>query len=156
MNREMSGEKGLVYHGRASVDYVLPFDVDEKNKVEAGYQISLNNSISTKDVYEYNSSIREFIVNPHFQQNREYLKNINSLYGLYSFDSKNFGYQGGLRLEYSYRKVSLIDSSADFTINRLDYFPSLHAFYRFKYLLQLMTSYSRRIRRPRGWEIKPF
>ncbi len=151
---EISKESGPVYHRHASINYVLPFG--EKNKLETGYEVKFNNSISEKDVYNYDPEAGDFILQPNLKQNREYFKNIHSLYGLYSSDGKSLGYQAGIRLEYTYRKISVIDSSAEFTIDRFDYFPSFHLSYRFKNSLQFMTGYSRRIRRPRGWELEPF
>jgi hypothetical protein len=38
----------------------------------------------------------------------------------------------------------------------IDYFPSLHASYKFSSLSTVMASYSRRINRPGGWELEPF
>jgi len=43
-----------------------------------------------------------------------------------------------------------------FNIDRIDYFPSLHASYKFSALSTVMASYSRRINQPRGWALEPF
>jgi len=61
-----------------------------------------------------------------------------------------------LRAEYTYRLVHQLTIAKDFKISRLDYFPSAHISHRFGQSLQMQLSYSRRVRRPRGWFLNPF
>jgi outer membrane receptor protein involved in Fe transport len=68
--------------------------------------------------------------------------------------------QGGLRTEYTYRSIEVVNQSTlsgqYFTIDRWDFFPSVHSSYKFESGEQLMASYTRRIERPRGWALEPF
>jgi len=68
----------------------------------------------------------------------------------------NIGYQIGLRGEYTYRKIDLINRNKSTLIDRIDYFPTIHATYKINEIQQIMASYTSRIRRPRGWYLEPF
>ena len=75
---------------------------------------------------------------------------------MYSDQFGDLGFQVGLRPEYTYRNISLLDQQEEFTIDRWDYFPTLHTSYKFSEGTQLMASYSRSIQRPHGGELEPF
>ena len=49
-----------------------------------------------------------------------------------------------------------MESVEDYTLERYDFFPTLHLSYQLPKENQLMASYSRRIDRPRGWYLEPF
>jgi outer membrane receptor protein involved in Fe transport len=50
----------------------------------------------------------------------------------------------------------LLTQDENFTIDRWDFFPTLHTSYKFSEGTQLMASYTRRIQRPHGGELEPF
>jgi len=60
-----------------------------------------------------------------------------------------------LRGEYTDRIIASSGQS-DFVLQQWDYFPTIHLSYDLPKDMQLMASYSRRIDRPRGWELEPF
>jgi hypothetical protein len=93
---------------------------------------------------------------PEFSNDTDYIRDIHSIYGIFGGEQGNFGYQLGLRGEYTYRVISAAAIEGDFTIDRFDYFPTLHTSYKLPAEQQLMASYSRRIERPRGWYLEPF
>jgi outer membrane receptor protein involved in Fe transport len=62
----------------------------------------------------------------------------------------------GLRGEYTDRKIDNEASPEVYTLNRFDFFPSVHVSRQFKNDHQLIASYSRRIERPDGRELDPF
>jgi len=64
--------------------------------------------------------------------------------------------QGGIRSEYTFRTISLVEQNKDFTIDRWDFFPTIHTSYKFSEGTQMMASYTRRIQRPHGGELEPF
>ena len=137
-----------------NLDYALP--IWEVNKFETGYQTSLRQSTDTNEVYEYNPVTGEYEYRPEFSNVVEYKDNIHSLYALYKGEWGNFGYQGGLRGEYQYRLIELLGENEDFTLDQWDFFPSGHVSYKFPGEHEMMASYTRRIERPRGWELEPF
>ena len=66
------------------------------------------------------------------------------------------GYQAGLRGEYTNRVITSEEGVEDYTLERYDFFPTLHLSYQLPAQNQLMASYSRRIDRPRGYYLEPF
>jgi hypothetical protein len=137
-----------------NLDYVKPFG--ETAKLEAGYQSRISRSEDVTELYWYNTENSEYELQPDFSNDTDYNRDIHSLYGIYAGEQGKFGYQVGLRGEYTYRVISTISTSELFKIDRIDYFPTLHTSYKLPAEQQVMASYSRRIERPREWFLEPF
>ena len=75
---------------------------------------------------------------------------------MYAGERGALGYQGGLRGEYTDRRITLRGEDQTFTLARIDLYPTLHMSYKFSQARQIMASYTRRIKRPRGWYFEPF
>lgn len=145
----VSYEDGNGYETRFKIDYTLPFS--EWSKFEAGYQTRIDDETESYGVYKrvfpggsLSSDIMDETVS-------KYNRLIHSAYSIYANEWKNFGYQIGLRGEYTKRTMENTASGKTYTIDRLDYFPSAHFSYQLPADQQLMTSYSRRIDRPRNY-----
>ncbi|MEA3443978.1 MAG: TonB-dependent receptor, partial [Bacteroidota bacterium] len=150
----VSYEDGNGYETRFKIDYTLPFS--EWSKFEAGYQTRIDDETESYGVYKrvfpggsLSSDIMDETVS-------KYNRLIHSAYSIYANEWKNFGYQIGLRGEYTKRTMENTASGKTYTIDRLDYFPSAHFSYQLPADQQLMTSYSRRIDRPRNYWLEPF
>ncbi len=139
---------------RAKVDYVLP--LGGKSKFESGYQSEFDRSEDNNRLYEYQPETDKYQFMDRYSHNSIYERDIHSLYAIYSGMWNKFGYQGGLRGEYTYRITELASENRRFTIDRWDYFPTLHMSYQFSGGQQFMASYTRRIDRPRGYFLEPF
>jgi outer membrane receptor protein involved in Fe transport len=137
-----------------NVDYVLP--VGESHKFEAGYQGRLGRSTDITKLFLFNSASGEFEPQPEYSNETHYLRDIHSLYGIYGGEKGKFGYQIGIRGEYTYRVIESAKAEEKSYIDRLDYFPSIHASFKLPAEQQVMASYSRRIERPRSWYLEPF
>jgi len=137
-----------------NLDYTLP--IGENNKFEAGYQSRLGNSGDATSLSIFNPADKDYELQPEFTNETDYRRDIHALYGIYASESEKFGYQVGLRGEYTYRVISSIVNNQEFVIDRLDYFPTVHTSYKLPAEQQLMASYSRRIERPRSWYLEPF
>lgn len=134
---------------QAKADYVLPFN--EKSKLEAGYEINIRNQ--TND-YKYAIWQSNDWVNDESRHSPyDFDLNVQSGYVIYSNFWKNFGYQVGLRTEYTNRLFAI--PTGDYAYKKFDFFPSVHLSYSFSEDLQLMGSYSRRLERPRPWNLNP-
>jgi outer membrane cobalamin receptor len=147
-------EQGPSGRMQFNIDYVLP--VWELNRFETGYQASLRRSTDTSEMYEYDTVTGSYEFRPEFSNVVDYQDNIHALYALYKGEWGNLGYQAGMRSEYQYRLIELLDSNEDFTIDQWDFFPSGHFSYGFPNEHEIMVSYTRRIDRPRGWQLEPF
>ncbi|OIP02189.1 MAG: hypothetical protein AUJ98_02080 [Bacteroidetes bacterium CG2_30_33_31] len=125
-----------------------------KNRIEAGLQARLRPEYHVIKFSEYDSN-DILITNPLYCNDMHFTRDIYSAYFTYSGEYKTFGYQFGLRGEYTYRNVFDKAKDYSFKINRLDYFPTVHFSKKFKNDHQILLSYSRRIERPDGHELEP-
>lgn len=151
---KISTEAGPGREYRIKADYILPFSED--SKFEAGYQSELETSDDNTASYEYNTTTGVYEFQDLYSRSTTYHKNVHALYSIYSGKTGMFGYQAGLRGEITDRKIEVSSAANDFTINRFDLFPTVHFSYEPYQDHQLMASYTRRINRPRGWNLEPF
>ncbi|WP_028295385.1 outer membrane beta-barrel family protein [Olivibacter sitiensis] len=146
------------------IDYTLPFSGDQK--LEAGYRTTLRNG---------NEQQLSDIRNPQTgQYERDYdLTNdfniediVHALYANYQNKlTDKLGYQVGLRAEQAYLNTEYISYDPELSPEdriakgRLDYFrvyPSVYITQELANDQSLQLSYTRRVNRPRGWQVNPF
>jgi len=149
-----AGENGPSKPLRVKIDYTRP--LNSKDKFEAGYQSRFDYSEDITKLSVFDTSLNSYIPQPLFGHTVEYENNIHSLYMMYSGKKSGLGYQGGLRGEYTDREITLKGENQIFTLNRLDWYPTLHLSYKFNSGRQAMASYTRRLHRTRGWYLEPF
>lgn len=153
-NSQKSLEGGPSRGLRYRVNYIQPFS--EGFNIEAGAQGRLRDSDEWNEMYYYNTSSGTYDLQELFSHESVYGRSIHAGYALAKGELNNFGYQVGLRGEYTYRDIRLQGTAEPFNIDRWDLFPSLHFSYQLPNNHQVMASYSRRIDRPRGWYLEPF
>ena len=163
---ELYDENHVITSGRKSIetgpgtrlefklDYVLP--INEDDRIEAGYQTRFSLSGDENEMSELDPNSGEYFSLDEFSHSTEYRRRIQSTYFIYAGQIGNFGIQGGLRGEYTYRNIEMSGQADPFSIDRWDIYPTLHSSYQFGGGQQLMASYSRRIDRIRGWHLEPF
>ncbi len=96
----------------------------------------------------FNTTTNQFEINPLYTSDMDFKEDIHSVYSTYSGKLAGVQYMLGLRGEYSNRSIDHSKAIKPYTLERFDYFPSLHFSYDLAKQSQLMTSYSRRINRP--------
>ncbi|MBN1924875.1 MAG: TonB-dependent receptor [Prolixibacteraceae bacterium] len=140
---------------RFKADYIHPFA--NKMKLEAGYQARIDRDFEWNDVHWYNT-VEDYQPSPESEYYSEtyFKRDIHSLYSTFSRSGEVFGFQAGLRTEYTNRVMEYSKTDEPYTINRLDWFPTLHLSFQLPLDQQLIASYSRRIDRPRGHFLEPF
>ncbi len=146
-------EDGPADRFRIQLDYTLP--IGENDKFEAGYQNRIGQSEDANDLYNYDID-SGFVLIPEYSNSTQYDQNIHAIYAMYAGEVKKFGYQLGLRGEYTYRYMELLKTGESYTLDRMDYFPTIHLSYNLPKDNMMMASYARRIDRPRGWYLEPF
>jgi outer membrane receptor protein involved in Fe transport len=146
-------EKGPSQSTRVNIDYTLP--VGKEDKFEAGFQLRMGKSTDITELWLYNDVTGEIEFTDDYSNSTEYYRNIYAAYALYGGVVGSFGYQLGLRTEYTDRQIEMTGEQP-FGINRWDYFPTVHLSLNLPLEQQLMASYARRIDRPRGWWLEPF
>ena len=91
-----------------------------------------------------------------FANRTDYLQNVYAAYAQYGRAFGEFSFFAGLRMENSDVTVKSILNEETINKDYVDFFPSLFLSYEFHDDAQLQVSYSRRIRRPRGWDLIPY
>lgn len=136
----------------AKADYVLP--LFKQGKFEAGYQLKYS---SLDNQFDYQALTGDtWITDPAQANPYIFSRNVQSGYALFSDYLGKFGYQVGLRTEYTDRLFKQTDSGQEWKYNKFDFFPSIHTSYKLPADMQVMASYSRRLDRPRGYYLDPF
>ncbi len=139
---------------RFKIDYTKP--IGEEGKFEAGAQARIEEETEIYTFNDWSYTDIEWVEDTLFSNDMDFKRDIYSLYSIYSNTWRSFGYQIGLRGEYTYREIKNKKADEPSLIDRWDYFPTLHLSKSFDNKDQMMASYSRRIDRPRGWYLDPF
>lgn len=137
---------------RTQLDYVLP--MDGGIKVEMG---ALGNFRIIENDFEVNEIVDGIAVpDPNLTNNFIYQEDVAALYANYGQELDKWSYQAGLRGEWSFISTELVNTNELNDRNYLNLFPSLFLGYKFDATNTLQASYSKRIRRPRFWDLNPF
>ena len=137
---------------RGQIDYTRPFD--KKIKLESGFLGTfreIKNDFLVETLHDGSWLIEEGLSN-----NFIYNENVIGAYANLGKDFEKFSFQVGLRGEYSKIKTELQQTDQ---VNERTYpnlFPSAFANYKLAGENSIQASYSRRIRRPRFWDLNPF
>jgi outer membrane receptor protein involved in Fe transport len=151
LNQRSANEEGQK-QWRAQLDYTKPFD--DKIKLESGLLGTfreIKNDFLVETFGDDTWNIEEGLSN-----NFIYNENVLGAYANVGKDFNKFSFQVGLRAEYSEIKTELQQTNQ---INERSYpnlFPSAFANYKLAGENSFQASYSRRIRRPRFWDLNPF
>lgn len=131
-------------------DYILPFN-DNEGQFEAGYKSEINDISSVVNV-TINGELQNNLSN-----NLKYKEGIHAFYSQYGNKFGRFTFLAGLRAEISNITIESI-SGGGITEdkNYTNFFPTLHTGYELGENETIQLSYSRRIRRPRFWDLNPF
>ncbi|MFC2150265.1 TonB-dependent receptor domain-containing protein [Calditrichota bacterium] len=136
------------------MDYIKP--LLENSRLEAGVQSSIANHEDATTLALYDDAVSSFVVDPIFNNKTENSETIHSAYAIGTTEQGKMGMQLGLRTEYTYRNITTERDNQEYNTDRWDIFPSLHTSYHLDDQNQLLLSYSRRMRQPRGWQLEPF
>ncbi|KRD12352.1 hypothetical protein ASE21_00055 [Flavobacterium sp. Root901] len=129
-------------------DFVNP--INANSKIEMGIRSDLRAIRS--DYY----TILDGSILDKFTNKLSYDENLYSAYFQYSGKIKRFNYMAGLRSELSDIKISDINNTFNNSKNYINLFPTLHMVYNLTEKTDLQLSYSKRINRPRFWQLNPF
>ncbi len=132
---------------RTKADYSLP--ISENGKLGVGYEGTYRNNNDNYTVIRNDSLINNLgdVVIYKEQVQAGYITYSNSLWGI--------DYLLGLRGEYENRDFTLTQRDTSYKLNQFELFPSFHSSKQLPWGLQVQASYSRRIDRPRDWNLYP-
>lgn len=137
---------------RFTADYVHP--LGQEGKFESGLFSSLREIRNDYLVEEYGDLGWENLAN--LSNNFLYDEDILAAYAILGNKSGKWSYQAGLRMEHSIVKTELLQTNEVNDRSYTDFFPSAHITYELPNDNAVQVSYSRRIRRPRFWDLNPF
>ena len=135
-----------------NLDYTRPLN---KNwTIETGSQY-VDNNVSN-DYTVSNEVDNVFVVDQGLTNLFEYEQKVLGLYGTGAFENDIWGIKLGARVEYTDLNTLLANSSESNSQKFTNFFPSAHTSYKVSDGISLQAGYSRRIYRPRLWDLNPF
>ncbi|UTW65793.1 TonB-dependent receptor [bacterium SCSIO 12643] len=130
--------------------------IHDSLKYEIGYQGTYDASKDAFGTLNFDSLSGDYVEDESYKRNSEFYRFIHATYAVFSGSRGNWGYQFGLRSEFTNRNVKIIGDPTEYPINRVDLFPTVHFSYKLDDKGQFMGSYTRRIQRPRPWYLEPY
>jgi outer membrane receptor protein involved in Fe transport len=142
-------------------DYTNP--INDRSKIETGIRSYYNKATNAYNAFSVNSGQETKLP---LSNNYEYDEMINAAYITYSNKTtdETFSYQVGLRAEYSKFDGKMVDSAFKFgyeypnSFGKLwdALFPSFYLSKKINDDNEIQFNFTRRIRRPRFWQLNPF
>ena len=134
------------------VDFVYP--IDKETEFEFGYRGNFLERETDYDVSFLTGN--DFVSDPGLSNIFNYKESVNSVYTQFGKKFDKLSALLGLRYENSRQEIDQ-RTTDQFEIKKYsDVFPTLNLAYEFSNQESLTFGYSKRVRRPRGWNINPF
>lgn len=134
------------------LDYTKPFA--KYYNLEAGSQYTMNdvgNDYAVEDsiggAWEADSSLTNDF---------RWKQNVLGVYSTGSFEKNKWGVKLGLRVENTDLNTELVTTGQKDRQRYTNLFPTFHTAYKISKSVSVQLGYSRRIRRPRLWDLNPF
>jgi outer membrane receptor for ferrienterochelin and colicin len=134
-----------------NLDYTRPLANDLT--IETGLQY-VDNKVGN-DYKVENFTNGEFVVDNGLTNFFDYSQNVLGAYTTVAREGKVWGIKVGVRAEYTDLTTSLEGANPN-NQEFIDLFPSAHTSYKVNERISLQAGYSRRIYRPRLWDLNPF
>ena len=134
------------------LDYTRPFNEEWTLETGAQYVIQdVSNDYSVRDWIDL-----EWVENIELTNVFDYDQRVLGFYGTGAYEGNKFGIKGGLRIENTDLKTLLVTTNRSDRQLYTNLFPSLHTSYKLSERISLQAGYSRRVSRPRLWDLNPF
>ena len=134
------------------LDYTKPFS--EHTTLETGAQYVIQNVSNDYEVNNFESG--EWVLDPNLTNIFEYDQKVLGVYATGAYEKNKLGVKMGLRVESTQLNTFLITTEQANKQNYNNLFPSAHISYKLSEKFSLQAGYSRRIFRPRLWDLNPF
>lgn len=139
--------------GRIKLNY--SHKIDAQSTFEIGVQSNLSSKKFDLENKKYNWSISDFIIDSSLTNKYDFRNDVHAAYITYSNTIFDFNFQLGLRAEYMDRLLKQKTLGNDYSLNKLDYFPTFSISRKIEEH-QFQFSYSRRVNRPNENLLNPF
>jgi outer membrane receptor protein involved in Fe transport len=134
------------------LDYTKPFS--EKVKLEVGSQYVITDVSNDFAVTDFIDG--EWLPNLGLTNVFEYDQKVFGVYSTGSYEGDKWGVKVGLRLENTDLTTLLATTNESNNQQFTNLFPSFHTSYKVTERMSLQAGYSKRIYRPRLWDLNPF
>jgi len=134
------------------LDYTDP--ISQKVTIESGLQYDINDVGNDFEVRNLEDG--QWVTDPDLTNDFEYDQKVLGVYGTGAYEGKKWGAKLGLRVEATDLNTFLVNTGETNNQNYVDLFPTLHTSYKLTEQFSLQAGYSRRIYRPRLWDLNPF
>lgn len=134
------------------LDYTDP--LTKEITIETGAQYLINdvgNDFAVRNLIDGTWVTAEALTN-----NFEYNQKVLGVYGTGSYEGKKWGVKLGLRAENTDLNTLLTNTNESNSRNFTNLFPTVHSSYKLTEKVSMQAGYSRRIYRPRLWDLNPF
>ncbi len=134
------------------LDYARPFN--DIFSIEAGGQYLINDVGNDFSVRNLRNG--EYVIDSSQTNLFEYHQDVLAAYGSGGYEKDKWGLKVGLRIENTNLNTLLVNTNEENNQNFTNLFPSAHTSYKLTSQVSLQAGYSRRIYRPRLWDLNPF
>jgi outer membrane receptor protein involved in Fe transport len=136
------------------MEYNLP--INKIYSLEFGYLGNIKCANSAYEMVYQDFDSQEWDWANALQHDMKFSQNIQALYGLFGAEWEKVQLLLGLRSEYYSRGLKILNSNESYSVDKMHLFPTVHITVPLKHDFQLQVSYSRRIDRPREWDLFPY
>lgn len=139
-------------------DYIFKLDytnpITERVTIETGALYNINNV--GNDFTVSNLQGGEWIADSGLTNNFEYNQKVLGVYGTGAYEREKWGVKLGLRVENTDLRTVLTTTDERNNQFFTNLFPTFHTSYKISKRFSMQAGYSRRIFRPRLWDLNPF
>ena len=135
------------------LDYSHPFS--DQIRLETGYKGTLRYLDNDYRSYDFDASSNGFLLDDSTSNHFRFDENIQAVYGQLSLQRGRTSYQVGLRAEVVETTTELRDTNQNTLEGYTSFYPSGAFTLDLTENLQIQSSYSRRVRRPRDRQLNP-
>lgn len=134
------------------LDYTNP--ITKHITLELGSMYEINDVGNNYAVYNKEDGV--WTENLSYTNNFLYNQKVLGVYGTGSYEGDKWGVKLGLRAENTDLNTLLTTTNQSNNRNYTNLFPTLHTSYKFNKRVSVQAGYSKRIYRPRLWDLNPF
>ncbi len=153
-DRSKNGQDGTSKSYNFKLDYTHPFDNGSKLEVGLNSKSTDRGDIQISELFD--EITKEYVADRAFSNEFEYNETVHAAYIQYGGSLGFIGYNAGGRYETVDMMSELKTTNESFKNPYSSFYPSLSLSFGAPQLLQIQTSYSKRVNRPRSRMLNPF
>ena len=153
-NGALNGQDGTSKGYDFKLDYSHPFSDD--SKLDVGFASKSNDRGDEQESKIYDNTSNQYVVDKAFSNEFIYNETVHAAYIQYGGSIGFFGINAGGRYEMVDMLSELKTTNEKFENPYSSFYPSLSVTFGAPQLLQIQTSYSKRVNRPRSRMLNPF